>query len=72
VLQADLRHVGIGVDIVPLEFGALIETTRSMSFDAVYFGFLASDTDPAANLDFWLSSAAFHLWNPSQPTPATD
>ena len=72
VLQADLRHVGIGVDIVPLEFGALIDRVVSMSFDAVYFGFLTSDTDPAANLDFWLSSAAFHLWNPSQATPATD
>ena len=72
VLQADLRQVGIGVDIVPLEFGALIDRIGSMSFDAVYFGFLVSDTDPAANLDFWLSSAAFHFWNPSQPTPATD
>lgn len=58
--------------MVPLEFGALIERVVSMDFDAVYFGFRASDTDPAANLDFWLSSAAFHLWNPSQPTPATD
>ena len=72
VLQADLRQVGIGVDVVPLEFGALIDRIVSMNFDAVYFGFLVSDTDPAANLDFWLSSAAFHFWNPSQPTPATD
>ncbi len=72
VLQADLRQVGIGVDVVPLDFGALIERVMSMDFDAVYFGFRASDTDPAANLDFWLSSAAFHLWNPSQPMPATD
>ena len=72
VLQADLRQVGIGVDIVPLEFGALIDRIVSMNFDAIYFGFLVSDTDPAANLDFWLSSAAFHFWNPSQPTPATD
>ena len=72
VLQADLRQVGIGVDVVPLEFGALIERIVSMDFEATYFGFLVSDTDPAANLDFWLSSAAFHLWNPSQPTPATD
>ena len=72
VLQADLRQVGIGVDVVALEFGALIERVVAMDFDAVYLGFRASDTDPAANLDFWLSSAAFHVWNPSQPTPATD
>ncbi len=71
VLQADLGQLGIGVDVVPIEFGALIERITSMNFDAAYFGFLASDTDPAGNLDFWLSSGAGHLWNPSQPTPAT-
>jgi peptide/nickel transport system substrate-binding protein len=43
----------------------------AMDFDAAFLGFRASDTDPAANLDFWRSSAAFHLWNPSQPEPAT-
>ena len=72
VLQAGLRQVGIGVDVVPLEFGALIERVMAMDFDAAYFGFLFSDTDPAANLDFWMSSAAFHLWNPSQPRPLTE
>ena len=72
VLQADLRRVGIGIDVVLLEYLALIERVFAMDFDAIYFGFLVSDTDPAANPDFWLSSATFHLWNPSQPTPATD
>jgi peptide/nickel transport system substrate-binding protein len=37
----------------------------------VYFGAAASDTDPSVNLDFWLSSGAFHVWNPGQPKPAT-
>jgi len=72
VLQADLAEVGIGVDVVSLEFRSLIQRVMSMGFDAIYFGILASDTDPAGQLDFWMSSALFHLWNPSQPTPATD
>ena len=55
VLQADLRAVGVAVDVVTLEFGALIERVMSMDFDAAYLGFRASDTDPATNLDFWLS-----------------
>ena len=42
-----------------------------MDFDAAYLGFRASDTDPASNLDLWLSGSAFHFWNPSQPVPAT-
>ena len=71
VLAEDLRQVGIAVDVVPLEFGALIQRVMAMDFDAAYLGFRASDTDPASNLDLWLSSAAFHFWNPSQPTPST-
>jgi ABC-type transport system substrate-binding protein len=64
--------LGIGVDLVPTEVGALIEQIMSMNFDAIYLGFLLSDTDPAGNLDFWLSSGAAHFWNPSQVTPATE
>ena len=71
VLQEDLRQVGILVDVVPLEFGALIDRITRSDYDAAYFGFVASDTDPAVNLDFWLSSAAFHVWNPSQAVAAT-
>lgn len=43
-----------------------------MDFDAVYFGFLLSDIDPAGNLDFWLSSGAAHFRNPHHVTLATE
>ena len=72
VIADDLRRVGITADVVTLEFGALIERVTQMDFDAMYLGFVSSDTDPAANLDLWLSGSAFHFWNPSQPTPATE
>ena len=72
VLQADLAAVGIAVDVVALEFGALIERVTTMDFDAAYLGFRATDTDPAVNLDLWLSRGAFHFWNPGQTSPATD
>jgi ABC-type transport system substrate-binding protein len=71
VLQEDLRKIGIAVDIVALEFGALIERFTQGDYDAVYFGAQTSDTDPAVNLDFWLSSGAFHPWNPGQQKAAT-
>ena len=71
VLAQDLGRVGITVDVVSLEFGALIQRATTMDFDAAYLGFRASDTDPAVNLDLWLSSGAFHFWNPNQPAPVT-
>ena len=71
VVAQDLRRLGLIVDVVSLEFGALIDRVSRMDFDAAYLGFRASDTDPASNLDLWLSGSAFHFWNPNQPAPAT-
>ena len=71
VIQEDLRKVGIQVNVVQLELGLLIERLSQMAFDAAYVGFQATDTDPAANLDLWISSSRMHFWNPSQPEPET-
>jgi peptide/nickel transport system substrate-binding protein len=70
-LKEDLKKIGFDVEVTALEFPALIDRITHGAYDAVYFGVSASDTDPAVNLDFWLSSGAFHVWNPSQTTPAT-
>ena len=40
-------------------------------YDAVFHYIQVSDTDPASNLDFWLSRGSGHLWHPGQATPAT-
>jgi len=70
-LRDELRKVGLGVDVVPLEVGSLVDRMTKGDYDALYFRFLTSDTDPAMNLDFWLSSGGAHVWNMEQPSPAT-
>jgi len=72
VLRDELAKVGIALDIVPLEFGALIQRLLACDYDAIYYRPLATDLDPAGNLDFWLSSGSAHLWNIGQRTPATE
>jgi peptide/nickel transport system substrate-binding protein len=72
VLKESLERIGVAVDIVPLETGALIERMLSGNFDAIFFNYLLTDTDPAMNRDFWLSSGSAHIWNIGQKTPATD
>jgi peptide/nickel transport system substrate-binding protein len=72
VLQAQLREVGLAVDVVTLEQPAVVERLTRGDYEAIYFGAQASDTDPASTLDFWLSSGALHPWNPAQATPATE
>jgi peptide/nickel transport system substrate-binding protein len=57
---------------VPLEQNAMIKRMLACDYDAIYMRLLATDLDPAGNLDFWLSSGSAHVWNIEQPTPATD
>ena len=64
VIRDELKKIGVVVDVVALDGGALIErirvgasTTRSTSARST------TDTDPAMNPDFWFSSGSAHLWN---------
>ena len=70
-VRDSLARVGVHVDVVALEVGAVIEHIMRGDYDAAYFRLLATDTDPALNLDFWLSAGSAHMWNPGQDAPAT-
>jgi peptide/nickel transport system substrate-binding protein len=71
VLREYAAEVGIALDIVPLEFSAMVARHLSCEYDAIYMRPLATHLDPAGNLDYWLSSGAAHLWDIQQKTPAT-
>jgi peptide/nickel transport system substrate-binding protein len=70
-IRDELKKVGLTVDVVPIEVGALVDRMTKGDYDALYFRFLTSDTDPAMNMDFWLSSGGAHVWNMEQAVPAT-
>jgi peptide/nickel transport system substrate-binding protein len=72
VLRDSLRPIGIAVDVVTLEQGALIQRMVKGQFEAIFFFFTFTNLDPSMNLDFWLSSGGSHVWNMGQPKPATD
>jgi peptide/nickel transport system substrate-binding protein len=72
VIRDDLKTIGLAVDVVPLDQGALVDRMMKGDFELIYFRFLTTDLDPAGALDFWLSSGSGHLWNPGQTEPATD
>ena len=72
VIQAQLKRAGIAVDVVAIDPGSLVQRFGAGTYDAIYFGVEASSTDPANNLDFWLTTGSFHVWNPEQKTPATE
>jgi peptide/nickel transport system substrate-binding protein len=71
VIRDSLARVGVQVDVVALEAGAVVDYIQRGEYDAAYFKLLTTDTDPALNLDFWLSSGSAHVWNVEQKTPST-
>jgi peptide/nickel transport system substrate-binding protein len=72
VLRDYAAAVGIALDIVPLEFSAMVSRLLACDYDAIYMRPLTTDLDPAQNLDYWFSSGAAHLWNMQQKAPATE
>ena len=63
VIRDELKKIGVTVDVVALDGGAVIERFLSGKYEAVYFSPTRTDTDPAINPDFWFSSGSAHLWN---------
>jgi peptide/nickel transport system substrate-binding protein len=72
VIADDLKKIGLTMDVVTLDQPAVVQRILSGTYDAIYFNVQMTDTDPAINLDFFLSSGSAHLWNMHEPTPATD
>ena len=71
LLQEQLRTLGVSLDVVGLDLGSIGKRWFAGDYDSIFHGFQASATDPAMNLDFWLSSGNSHFWNPRQARPAT-
>lgn len=71
VIRDELKKIGLTVDVAALEATAVIERIGTAKYEAVFFDPFLTDTDPANNMDFWLSSGSAHLWNIGQETPAT-
>jgi peptide/nickel transport system substrate-binding protein len=72
VLRERFAVVGVSLDIVAMDLGAMMGRWAQGDYDAIYHLLSPTDTDPAGSLDFWLSSGASHVWNPGQARPATD
>ena len=72
MIQQDLKAIGIRLNVVKLDYSAIIERiTRSFDYETCLLGLTNVDLDPDGQTNVWLSSAANHQWNPNQASPAT-
>jgi len=72
IIQDDLKQLGMRVNVVTLELRALtarLLTTRD--YEGLVLGLGGSDGDPNTEMNVWLSSGGFHIWNLGQVKPAT-
>jgi peptide/nickel transport system substrate-binding protein len=72
VIRDELKAIGVTVDVVTLDAGAVITAFLSGKYEAVYFSANKAELDPGTNGDFWLSSGSAHMWNLEGKAPATD
>jgi peptide/nickel transport system substrate-binding protein len=56
-LAGVLKGIGVEMDVMPLAADALAARRRKGDYDAIYDRVEMRDTDPAMNLDFWMSSS---------------
>jgi peptide/nickel transport system substrate-binding protein len=72
LIQQDLAALGMQVNVVALDFPALIERLmHTQDYEACLLGLENVDPDPNAMMNIWLSGSPNHQWNPSEKTPAT-
>jgi len=72
VIQQQLKAVGLGVDVIGTDPPTLFSRYQQGNYDAILFYVTVDSTDPARTPEIWMSSGAFHFWNPLQKTPATE
>jgi len=71
IYKQDLALLGITVNYRPLEFITLVKKLdSSFDWDSILIGFTGT-VEPNNGANFLRSSGNLHMWNPSQPHPAT-
>jgi peptide/nickel transport system substrate-binding protein len=70
--QDDLKQLGMDVQVVPMEFRALVDRVlNTKDYDAVLMNMVNGDVDPTPEMNLWLSSGETHLWELGETKPAT-
>src|SRR5580698_6950669 len=72
IIQDDLSQLGMTVQVIPLEFRAMVDRLlNTHNYEAAVMGLVSGDADPTSEMNVWLSSGETHLWHPRQEKAAT-
>ena len=72
IIQDDLNQLGMRVQVVPLDFHAMVDRLlNTFNYDAAVMGIASGDTDPTAEMNVWVSNGGTHLWHLNETKPST-
>jgi len=72
IIQNDLSQLGMTVQVVPIEFHAMVDRLlNTYNYETAIMGLVSGDADPTSEMNVWLSSGETHLWHPNQVKPST-
>jgi len=72
MIQADLKAIGMRVQIVPLELRSMADRIlNTHQYDTAVMGLGGADPDPMFETNVWKSDGGMHVWNPGEKAPAT-
>lgn len=63
IIQQDLKDIGIKVNLIPLDFGSLVDRIfNNFRYEAAIMTLADGDADPNSEMNVWLSNGATHVW----------
>ncbi|MFL6301012.1 MAG: ABC transporter substrate-binding protein [Terriglobales bacterium] len=72
IIQDDLKELGIKVNVVPLEFKAVIDRVfQTHDYEAAILALGGGDVDPNPQMNVWMSNGSSHVWDLAESKPAT-
>src|SRR3974390_2599786 len=73
LIQADLKKVGINVQVVPMEFRVQLDRiVQTHDYETAIMALGSGDVDPTAEMNVWVSTGGTHLWHLGEKEPATN
>ena len=72
LIQADLQELGIRVQVVPMEFRALLDRVQqTFDYEASMLSLASGDADPTSDMNVWRSNGPQHFWNLNETKAST-
>ena len=72
LIQADLQELGIRVQVVPMEFRALLDRVQqTFDYEACMLSLASGDADPTSDMNVWRSNGPQHFWNLNETKAST-